>query len=161
MADASEPNAAHARLEQELARLRTERREQAAGLAGEDPEDPVVGDRGDQAQALEGDADLARLDRRIDELQHLIATPDAADEEVGLPDGAVVTLRFPGGDVTTFRVVAIVEEAGEDEVLTSDSPLGRALAGRHPGDTITYPGPDGDLNAEVVDLKPPTGQRSP
>lgn len=156
MADASEPNAANARLEQELARLRTERRERATGLAGEDPADPVVGDSGDQAQALEGDADLARIDRRIDELQHLIASPDA-NEQVGLPDGAVVTLRFPGGDVSTLRVVTIVEEAGTDEVVTSDSPLGRALAGHRPGDTITYAGPDGDLQAELVDLKPPTG----
>lgn len=157
MADAPEPNAAHARLEQELARLRIERRERATGLAGEDPADPVVGDSGDQAQALEGDADLARIDRRIGELQHLIAAPDAADEEVGLPDGAVVTLRFPGGDVATLRVVTIVEEAGTDEVVTSDSPLGRALAGHRPGDTITYPGPDGELQAELVKLKPPTG----
>lgn len=156
MSDASEPNAARARLEQELTRLRTERRTLAADLAGEDPVDPDVGDGGDQAQALEGDDDLARMDRRIDELEHLIVTPDTADP-AGLPDGTVVTLRFPGGDVATFRVVAIVEEAGTDEVLTTDSPLGRALAGHRPGDTLVYPGPEGDLEAEVVDLRPPAG----
>jgi transcription elongation factor GreA len=158
LSDASEQNLAErSRLEQELARLRSERHTLAAGFAGEDPVDPDVGDRGDQAQALEGDADLARVDRRIDEIQHLIASPDAADPQAGIADGTVVTLRFSGGDVATFRVVTIVEEAGTDEVITSDSPLGRALAGRRAGDTLTYEGPDGDLQADVVELRPPVG----
>ena len=143
-------------LEQELDRLRTERRTLAASLGGEDPDDPNVGDSGDQSQALQGDDDLARIDQRIREIEHLIADPDAAVPQDGLADGTTVTLRFPGGDVVKYRVVAIVEEAGTDEVITTDSPLGRALVGRSAGDTLTYEGPDGDLQAEVVDLRPPS-----
>lgn len=155
MSEASEPNPA-ARLEQELDRLRDERRTLAASLGGEDPSEQDVGDSGDQAQQLVGEDDLARIDRRIREVQQVIADLGAADEQPGVADGTVVTLRFPGGDVTTFRVVTIVEEAGTDEVVTADSPLGQALAGRKAGDTLVYPGPDGELEAEVVDLKPPT-----
>jgi transcription elongation factor GreA len=158
VSDTSEPNPTDGTgLDEELARLRTDRRSLAADLAGEDPEDPVVGDRGDQAQALEGDGDLARIDRRIREVEHLAASPDAAETPAGIADGTVVTLRFPGGDESTFRVVTIAEQAGTDEaVLTTDSPLGQALAGRGQGDTLSYEGPDGELQAEVVELRMPT-----
>jgi transcription elongation factor GreA len=164
VADTSESNAVDG-LEQELTRLRAERRTSAANLAGEDPDEPDIGDQGDQAQSLEGDADLALMDRRIREIEHLIATSGPADAQAGLADGTVVTLRFSGGDTATFRVVVIPEEAdteqagteqaGPDEFLTTDSPLGRALAGRGVGDTVTYEGPDGDLQAEVLDLRSP------
>ena len=139
VSDTSEPNpTGGAGLDEELERLRSDRRTLAADLAGEDPEDPVVGDAGDQSQALEGGDALARIDRRIS------------------ADGTRVTLRCPGGDVATFRVVTIAEQAGTDEEgLTTDSPLGRALAGHGEGDTLTYEGPDGELSAEVVELTAP------
>jgi transcription elongation GreA/GreB family factor len=34
--------------------------------------------------------------------------------------------------------------------VTVSSPLGQALVGRRAGDTVSYRGPDGDLQAEVV-----------
>jgi transcription elongation GreA/GreB family factor len=154
----SEPNAAaRARLEEERARLQTERRRLAADLGGEDPRDPDVGDRGDQAQILEGADDLARIDQRLREIDHLIAELDETQPQDGLVDGTLVTLRFPDGDVTTLRVAAVAEEAGPDEVVTADSPLGHALAGHRPGDTVSYQGPDGELQAQLVDLRPPNG----
>ena len=161
--DGSEWTAAtRARLDQELARVRDERRDLAATLGGEDPKDPTGGDSGDQADLLERAEDLARLDRRITEIGHLLvgSRPGAATEDPqGPDDGTVVTLRFADGTVSAFRVVVITEEVPEDrqdEVLTADSPLGRALAGRHVGDTITYSVPDGEAQAEVVAMQPPS-----
>ena len=116
----------------------------SAQLGGEDPTDPDRGDSGDAAAQLEGLDDLARTDQRIDEIQRLIAGSGVPDAEPGLADGTVVTLRFPDGDVATFRIVAILEEApsdGGEDVVTVDSPLGRALVGRGAGDPITYAGP--------------------
>jgi transcription elongation factor GreA len=161
--DGSEWTAAtRARLEQELARVRDERRDLATSLAGEDPEDPTGGDSGDQADLLERADDLARMDRRITEIGHLLvgSRPGAAPENSqGPEDGTVVTLRFADGTVSTFQVVAITEQVPEDqqdEMLTADSPLGRALAGRHVGDTITYSIPNGEAQAEVVAMQPPS-----
>jgi transcription elongation factor GreA len=147
-------------LEQELAQAREQRRELAEQLAGEDPDSPDVGDRGDASVQLEGQADLARMDQRIEELERLLADPDALDTPPGLPDGTLVTLRFPGGDEATLRVVAIPEQApagDQDDVVTADSPLGKALVGQRAGETITYAGPDGQLEAEVVAVRRPTG----
>jgi transcription elongation factor GreA len=151
MSDPSD--ATHDRLEQELARVREQRRRLAVQLGGEDPDDPDLGDRGDEAFQLEGLDDLSRMDRRIAEIERLIAGPGALNTPPGLAESTVVTLRFPDGDEATFRIVAIPEQApaeGQDDVVTTSSPLGQALVGRRAGDTITYRGPEGDLQAEVV-----------
>jgi transcription elongation GreA/GreB family factor len=151
----SEPSAAtRERLEQELARVREQRDRLAVQLGGEDPVDADLGDRGDEAVQLQGLDDLARMDRRIREIERLLAGQDVSGTAPGLADGTVVTLRFPDGDVSTYRIVAIPEDGGDD-VVTAGSPLGQALVGRNVGDRISYRGPDGDLHAEVVDLAPP------
>ena len=73
------------RLEQELAQAREQRRQLARQLAGEDPDNPDLGDRGDAAVELEGQADLSRMDQRIDELERLLAGPGVLDTAPGLP----------------------------------------------------------------------------
>jgi transcription elongation GreA/GreB family factor len=150
----SAPSAAtRERLEQELAQVREQRDRLAVQSGGEDPEDRDLGDRGDEALALEALDDLARMNRRIGEIERLLAGQEVARTAPGLADGTVVTLRFPDGDVATYRIVAIPGDSGDD-VVTAGSPLGQALVGRAVGDTVSYRGPDGDLRAEVVDLKP-------
>ena len=107
---------------------------------------------------MEGLDDLARTDRRIAEIERLIAGTVDPDTPPGLADGTAVTLRFPHGDVATYRIVAIPEQApsdDQDDVVTAGSPLGPALVGCQGGATITYRGPAGDLQAEVVAVAPP------
>jgi transcription elongation factor GreA len=145
------------RLEQELAQARTQRDRLAGQLGGEDADDPdTTGDSGDAALQLEGQDDLARIDGRIEEIERQLA--GGLDAAPGLADGTRVTLRFPDGDEATFRVVTIPEQApadGQDDVVTADSPLGQALVGRGAGDTVSYEGPDGESQAEVVTVQAP------
>ena len=151
--EAERSDATRDRLEQELVQVREQGRRLAVQLGGEDPDDPDPGDRGDDAFQLEGLDDLSRMNRRIAEIERRIAGVGAPGTPPGLADGTEVTLRFPDGDEATFRIVAIPEQAladGQDDVVTASSPLGQALLGRRPGDTITYRGPDGDLQAELV-----------
>jgi transcription elongation GreA/GreB family factor len=57
-----------------------------------------------------------------------------------------------------MRVVAIVEEiplGKEESTLTADSPLGLALAGHQPGDTVTYTTPHGQQQVELLAVKYP------
>jgi transcription elongation factor GreA len=144
-------------LERELALLRKQRRELAADLSGDDP----VGDRADQAVALERADDLVQMDGRIKEIVELLARAGWAQEHPGdLSDGTVVTLRFADGTVETLRAVLVADEASEDEaarVFTVDSPLGLAVAGCHAGDTVSYPTPDGEASVDVLAIVPPSG----
>ena len=156
-AEATAPGA-RGRLERDLAEARVQRQRLVAALGGEDPEDRDPGDQGDAALQLEGLDDLSRANRRIDELQRRLAGTVVPDAPPGLADGTRVTLRFPDGDVAVVRIVVIPQEPSsddQDDLVTADSPLGRALVGARAGDLITYEGPDGDLQAEVLVIDAP------
>jgi transcription elongation factor GreA len=142
------------RLEEELAQLRARRHTLAAELDERDS----VGDRADHADLLEQADDVAWLDERIAEISGLLArggVPEPADGQ--LPHGAEVTLRFDDGEVSTLRVVAISEEAEDDDVgvVTVDSPLGRALAGSTVSEVVQYETPVGPALVEVLELRMP------
>jgi transcription elongation factor GreA len=145
-------------------RLRTELdvlREQRKALGtGDDVQG--LGDRADDADALNRLSEAAIMDERIGELTRLLAgaspTSGFTDEQNLLPDGSRVTLRHGDGSVQSLRAVALTEQVPpgeEDSSLTLDSPLGRALAGHAAGDTVCYETPDGARRAEIVDIKPP------
>jgi transcription elongation GreA/GreB family factor len=137
------------RLEQELAELSARHRELNEAVFDTDG----VQDRGDQALRLELADDVARMSARMREITEVLAgriKPSSADV---LPEGTQVTVRFSDGSTDTMRVVTIPEDT--TETLTRDSPLGRALVGAQPGDTITYSGPDGTDVADVIAIQPP------
>ncbi|WP_411108666.1 GreA/GreB family elongation factor [Streptomyces sp. c-19] len=142
---------ARAAIEQELSDLRTEREAVGATLQGGGGDQ--TGDRADQADELERGTDLARLDRRIADLEGrlregAVAGP-ARTDAVGV--GSSVTVRFSDGTETTFQI-GEVAEAHDPTLVTADSPLGRALLGRRAGDTVEYVTPGGRTTATVVSL---------
>jgi transcription elongation factor GreA len=142
------PNSA---LAEELDTLRSRRRVLQASLANENG----PGDRGDQAEVLETIDELSRLENRIAELTRRIARPEAPGALVA---GTQVRLRYQDGTEETLRVGAASEAERNDDVpvLSTDSPLGRALVGKQVGDTVTFPTPAGTLAADVLALHPPT-----
>ena len=142
------------RIEEELAELRLRRDQLRAELQGDAD---TVGDRGDDADALQRSADLAGVDEQINRLTWLLAGGNAGTPGQ-LPNGTEVTLRFPGDEPMRMRVIHFLEEtpAGEeDSTLTSDSPLGLALFGRRAGETVTYSTPRGELRVELLAIDLP------
>ncbi|MFI8347848.1 GreA/GreB family elongation factor [Streptomyces sp. NPDC085596] len=149
-----EPISAEARraLEQELSDLHDERKTVAATLKDSDE----VGDRADQADEIQRADQLNRLDERIDRVndrlrQAGIAGPVPTDV-VGV--GTTVTVRF-ADDTTETLHIGEIADARDPKLVTSDSPLGRALMGRVPGDSVSYDAPDGEATAVVVSLGTP------
>ncbi|BBX99151.1 GreA/GreB family elongation factor [Mycobacterium lacus] len=120
----------------------------------------MVGDHGDAAEAIQRADELAVLAERINELdRRLRAGPSRGNGLETLPGGTEVTLRFPDGEVVTMHVISIVEETPvgrEAETLTARSPLGQALAGHQPGDTVTYSTPQGQNQVELIAVKLPS-----
>ncbi|MER7083376.1 Transcription elongation factor, GreA/GreB family [Saccharopolyspora kobensis] len=148
------PERARAQLEAELTTLRERRRSLAAAMQEQESD---VGDRGDEANALESGDDLIAVDERIATVTELLAGgPERAPGRV--PDGTRATLRFDDGTEQEVCAVAIPEEIASGQqgmTVTTDSPLGRALAGRREGDTISYSTPAGEVRARVVSLNFP------
>jgi transcription elongation factor GreA len=151
-------DATRERLTAELARLR-QRRDLLEVEVKNDR--GMVGDHGDAADAIQRADELALLDEQITELDRLLRSgrgPSPANGVATLPGGTEVTLRFSDGAVVTMEVISIVGETPvgrEAETLTAGSPLGRALAGHKPGDTVTYTTPQGENQVELLDVKFP------
>ncbi|MEU9040534.1 MULTISPECIES: GreA/GreB family elongation factor [unclassified Kitasatospora] len=140
-------------VQEELAQLRAERGEVAATLRGVEP----VGDRADAADELQRASEVTRLDRRIAELEERLREASVAGapstEVVGV--GSTVTVRFADGEEETVEVAELAEER-ELTLVTYDSPLGKALLGRHAGETVHYETPGGAASAVVLSVGPGT-----
>ena len=69
--------------------------------------------------------------------------------------GTVVEVRMEGDDEVSTYLVGSIEERGRGyDVISPGSPLGRALLGHAPGDTVIYEAPGGRFEVEILTVKP-------
>ena len=104
-----------------------------------------------------------KMEARIRQLTQLlrdakVGEPPAAQEGVAGP-GMVVTVRYSDGDEETFLIGSREEAAHADvTVYSAQSPLGQALTGAKPGESVTYTAPNGrDITIELLHAQPYTG----
>jgi len=107
----------------------------------------ALGDRSENAEYLYGKKALRELDRRVrylskrlDEVQVVDRTPGP---EAGVRFGATVQLRGEGQTQRTLRIVGYDEIDPARHWISIDAPVARALLGKHPGDRVALPGPEG------------------
>ncbi len=70
--------------------------------------------------------------------------------------GMVVTVRFVGEDATERFLIGSREDStsGHLEIYSAQSPLGRSLTGKRPGDSARYTLPNGtEMTVEIVDVE--------
>jgi transcription elongation factor GreA len=115
-----------------------------------------AGDMADRATNVDGHIRLAMLDERIATVEADLATLgslSARRPEGGVTVGDVVTVDFGDGP-EAFLLGSVDEATDRFDVITPESPLGRALAGARPGSTIFYTaGPNRTLRATVVSVE--------
>ena len=104
-----------------------------------------------------------KMEARIRQLTQIlreakVGTPPGADEGVAGP-GMVVTVSYGAGDEETFLIGSREEAAVSDiTVYSAQSPLGRALTGAKPGETVSYEAPNGkQISLELLKAAPYTG----
>ena len=102
-----------------------------------------------------------KMEARIRQIQATLSRAQVVDGGGdGKPDavaaGTVVGIRYEGDeDVERFLVGSIEERHHELNVISPGSPLGQALLGRGPGDTVEYQAPGGTLRVEIVEISRP------
>lgn len=97
-----------------------------------------------------------KMEARIRQLQAMLGSavivedqPAATNGRVGT--GTVVTLRYEGDeDVERYLIGSIEERRDDVSVISPNSPLGKALMGKAPGDPVEYQAPGGALRVEIV-----------
>ncbi len=76
------------------------------------------------------------------------------DDDSVVKPGKVVTIRHEGEDEDETYLLGLREDRGGDyDILTPDSPLGQALLGRSPGETVVAKVPAGDLKVELIAVR--------
>ncbi len=92
----------------------------------------------------------ARIGRLSTILRDAVVIEAIDDGSVAV--GAIVELRYDGDTTTERYLVGSLEERqdGLDGVLSPTSPLGSALLGKGPGDTVEYEAPSGKLKVAIV-----------
>ena len=95
------------------------------------------------------------VEGRIHELQRLLADavliekPPVADY-VRL--GSRVSVRDEAGDTESYEMVGSQEADPRKRLISNESPIGRALLGRRPGDEVTVVAPGGSFTLQVESI---------
>jgi transcription elongation factor GreA len=105
-----------------------------------------------------------KMEARIRQLNQIlrdanVGTPPSADAGVAGP-GMVVTVKYTGDDDTESFLIGSREEAAVTDitVYSAQSPMGQALTGTKPGQSVSYTAPNGrEISLELLDVKAFTG----
>ena len=93
--------------------------------------------------------------RQVRQMLEYAEIIDSADVTDVIKPGKLVTIRHEGEDPETYLLGLREERGGDYDVLTPDSPLGQALLGHSPGETVVAKVPSGELKIEVVEVRAP------
>jgi transcription elongation factor GreA len=141
------------KLRQELEGLRGPRR---AALAARLRHAVQQGDLTENADYLAAKEEQAFLEGKIQELEEIlrqavIVEPSGSKDRVAI--GSTVVVMVDGKGPQTFQVVGSKEADPRSGRISHESPIGRALLDRRPGDRVTADTPAGPLEIKVVEVR--------
>src|SRR5476651_2562845 len=94
---------------------------------------------------------------RIRQLEQILRNAVVGEDAPGdvVAPGTIVEILMEGDDAPTTYLVGSIEERHDTfDVLSTSSPLGQALLGRAPGETVSYEGPRRNFQVEIVSVRP-------
>jgi len=122
-------------LQRELDDIWLRRRDVVKALAAAAAE----GDRSENAEYIYRKKELGGLDRRIRYLQKRLPALNVVREQPNndtIYFGANVEVRNSDGDLHTYRIVGPDETDAKTSAISMDSPLAKALLGKHVEDEV-------------------------
>lgn len=143
------------RFEEELNRLTTvTRQEVRARLRDTKP----TSDEGEDAAYDSAKIELAFIEGRIQELREILtrarilAPEDIRTDEAHLGSRVRVTNLSTGRELT-LKLVSPLEAAPERSQISTESPVGEAILGRRPGDTVDVRTPAGTAQYRIEEIR--------
>jgi transcription elongation factor GreA len=104
--------------------------------------------------------DQGFIESRIAEIEQLLRRVEVIDNEA-VAEGEVPTVRLGStvaveidGVEEVYTIVGAVEAKPREGRISNVSPVGRALLGRHPGQTVTIQTPGVPLSARILRVEP-------
>jgi transcription elongation factor GreA len=95
------------------------------------------------------EARISMLKKRVSEIA-LMNLDKIPHDKVGF--GSTVQLKDPQGQTVTYQLVMPEDAAPEMGLISTASPIGRALVNKEEGDEVTVSTPNGSRRFEIVKL---------
>jgi transcription elongation factor GreA len=116
------------------------------------------GDLSENAEYHAAKDEQGQKEARIRQVREMLENAEIItgdDDDSVVKPGKLVTIRHVGDDESETYLLGLREErGGEFDILTPDSPLGQALLGRSPGETVVAKAPNGrDLKVELLEVR--------
>jgi transcription elongation factor GreA len=151
--------AGYERLQSELATLRTDGRREMGERLREARKDGDLANNPTLFDLLE---EQAELERRIAVLEGHAASAQVVDPTAnGMAGiGSVVGVRhLDTGEMAQYELVGSIDPYVGNGRVSVSAPVGRALFGRHAGETVEVETPCGTLAIEVLGVRPSSDSR--
>jgi transcription elongation factor GreA len=145
----------HALLKAELQVLQVEKRRDIAERIRESKDHGEFSE--DNSELDEVKQEQAIVENRIAELKAILSGAEILNEDdvptdrVGLGSRVHVKDDERGIDFT-IRIVHAVEANPDDDLVSSESPMGQALMGSKPGEVVSFEAPAGRLQYEILKI---------
>ena len=135
-------------LEKELEELKTVGRKEAAEKI------KVARSFGDLSENSE--YDQAKLEARINEIEHMIKNAKVFDEEALGTEvvhiGSKVTITNDSGAELQYKIVGFAQADPDEGKISDESPVGKALIGHKVGETVEVEAPIGLLKFVIKEI---------
>lgn len=146
---------AHDKLSAELVHLEGPARE---NIIAEIARARAHGDLSENAEYHSAKEQQGLQEARVRQLRSMLENAEiieATDDGVVKP-GMVVKIRHAGDDeIETYLLGLREQKGGDHDILTPESPIGKALLGHSAGETVTAQLPAGDRKIEIVEVNAP------
>ncbi len=145
------------KVERELERLQTKQRIEVASRIKESKQYGDVSDIGGNSEYEEAKQEQAFVEGQILELKKILSSarvvnPDEIPTDV-VGVGTVVTVRdLETHEEWPYYIVGPVEADPEEDRISYESPVGRALLGAHTGDIVEVQAPAGILRYKILEI---------
>ncbi|MCD6423235.1 MAG: transcription elongation factor GreA, partial [Elusimicrobia bacterium] len=139
-----------------LKELRRLKEELVPKLSKEIEEARAQGDLSENAEYHAAKEQLTNVQKRIAKLQNTLASSLVIDEERMSSDkvylGAKVVLEDKNGTKLEYTIVSPEEADPIEGLISSESPLGKAIIGRKVSDVVEFEAPQGLMELKIISI---------
>lgn len=101
--------------------------------------------------------DQAMIEKRISDLENMLRNAEVLEDAEGEAEAGVIRLGSKvvvdfGGDEETYTVVGAIEAKPTMGLISTESPIGKALIGKRAGDTAQVETPGGITRVTIKDV---------
>ncbi|MEJ5223154.1 MAG: transcription elongation factor GreA [Anaerolineales bacterium] len=138
------------KLQAELDYLRTSKRHEVAERLHEAMEG---GELIENAEYEAAKNEQAFVEGRIQELEIILASAriiENSNDTTTVQVGDTVVIQEEGGEPEEYTIVGAAEANPREGKISNESPIGRAILNRSPGDVVTVEAPGGSFKVKII-----------